>query len=176
MTACVGKPVVRVEREASRHDGLDRDGDVAAHRAQRGRRRGQAGQRRLHVVAAAERRSAGEHLEQEEAERVDVGAGVDRLRLHLLGREVPRGADDRAGSRQVAPALGLRDAEVGDLDGPDVGDEHVRGLDVAMDDAVAVRMVERRGHAACDAHGLIDPEGARAGRAWPAGSALRPAP
>ena len=74
--------------------------------------------------------------------RVDVGRGAGRRAARLLGRQVLGGADDRAGLGHLAGA-GAGDAEVHDLD-PTVGrDDDVVRLDVAVDDAVAVRELER---------------------------------
>ena len=61
----------------------------------------------------------------------------------LLGRQVLRRADDRTLLRHLARP-GSRDPEVGHLDDSLGVDDHVVGLDVAMDDAVAVCVAERR--------------------------------
>ena len=111
-----------------------------------------------HVVAAVVGRLAGEHLIQDDAERVDVGALVDLLAEDLLGRHVFRRADHVAGLGELRVALLLRggDAEVHDLDQARVVDQHVGGLQVAVDDAGLVR----HGHAGGDvhrvAHGLVE--------------------
>ena len=112
----------------------------------------------LHLVVGLERLPAGEHLEEDHARGVDVGAGVDDLGERLLGRQVLGRPEDHARLREGRDArrrgretrLGdLGDAEVEDLD--DVGlavalDEHdVVGLEVAVDDARGVRV--RRGRA-----------------------------
>ena len=62
-----------------------------------------------------ERRLAGEHLVEQDAERVDVRAGVDVLAHRLLGRDVVGGAEHPA---RLGEPVGLEragDAEVGDL-------------------------------------------------------------
>ena len=46
-----------------------------------------------HRAVGGERRDAGEHLVEHDAERVHVGAAVEREALRLLGREVGGGAD-----------------------------------------------------------------------------------
>ena len=94
-----------------------------------------------HVVAAAVGRVAGQHLVHDDAEAVDVGALVDLLAEDLLGRHVFRRADDVARLRElrVAALRGGGDAEVHDLEQPRVVDQDVRGLQVAMDDALLVR-------------------------------------
>ena len=84
----------------------------------------------------------GQHLVEDDPERVEVGALVDRRAPRLLGREVLRGADDRADLGHLRGA-GPRDAEVGHLDVPVAADDHVVRLDVAVDDVVAVRLGER---------------------------------
>jgi hypothetical protein len=62
--------------------------------------------------------------------------------LRLLGRQVLRGAHDRAGLGHVRRA-GARDPEVGDLRAALLVDDHVVGLDVAVHDPALVR--EARG-------------------------------
>ncbi len=93
---------------------------------------------------------AGEQLVERDAQRVDVGPVVDAAGLlHLLRRHVERRAHGGGGLGEVVDlvARGLGDAEVEHLDqrravGPP-GEEEVGGLDVAVDDAVAVRLGER---------------------------------
>ena len=94
-----------------------------------------------------EGRLTAEHLVQYAAEGVDVRAAVEMpvahrlLRAHVLGR-----ADGHA--RFGQPLLPVRrgegegDAEVGNDRMPLV-QQDVRGLDVAMDDALAMRVIER---------------------------------
>ena len=53
-------------------------------------------------VVAGEQALAGEHLEQHDAERPDVGALVDGPAARLLGRHVGRGAEDHAHLRPPA--------------------------------------------------------------------------
>ena len=84
-------------------------------------------------------RIAGQHLVHRHAERVDV-RGEHRLAVELLRRHVRRAADDgRAVRRDLEEARG---AEVGDLQHVVLGDEHVGGPQVAMDHALAVRVVD----------------------------------
>ena len=72
-------------------------------------------------------------------------ARVDALALRLLGRQVRRRAEHRRGLRRGLERLHARDAEVHDLHLALARDHHVRGLDVAVDDALRVR--DRRGPA-----------------------------
>ena len=111
--------------------------------------------------AASVRRMARQHLVQHAAERVDVGARGDLLLGgRLLGAHVVRRAERQAGLGH--PPAGRRahrqrDAEVGDHR-PAVLQQDVLGLDVAVDHAVAVRVVERVGHVGGDPHRLVDAE------------------
>ena len=130
-------------------------------RDQRGERRGRLrrdlGERRrlrdedlrddgAHVVGG-ERRLAREAPEEDAAEREHVGARVDvLLAARLLGRHVPGRADRDAGRRELG--LGApRDAEVDDLHAAHVAldEQDVPRLEVAVHDAVRVRLCERRG-------------------------------
>src|SRR5262249_44883482 len=90
-----------------------------------------------HRALAVERHPAGEHLVEDDPDRVEVGLRRDRVALGLLGRQVLGGAHDRAGLGHVRRA-GAGDAEVGAL-GPPLGvDDDVVGLDVAVHDAALV--------------------------------------
>ncbi len=85
-----------------------------------------------------ERPLAGEDLVQHDADAVPVGGGRHRLRGGLLRRHVRERADDLALAGAIgAPLLGDQ-AEVEDDGAPVAGDDHVGGLDVAVDLAGAV--------------------------------------
>src|SRR5262249_29344064 len=100
---------------------------------------------RLFQLLVAERRTAGQQFVQEDAQRVDITPGVDveLVDLGLLGRHVIQGADDVAEpgnqglvGQRVPGRLGH--AKVDDLRhwGAVVdGDQNIRGLKVAVDDA-----------------------------------------
>ena len=91
---------------------------------------------------------AGEELVEHDAERVDVGGRRRLLAAGLLRRQVGGRADDRADLGDPGLLAGPRDAEVGDLHrhvaapGGPADDHQVPGLDVAVDDPVAVGVVE----------------------------------
>ena len=89
---------------------------------------------------ARERRSPEEHLVEDDPEGVEVAAGVDGPALGLLGREVRGGAHHRSGLCQLGLVADHRrcDPEVCDLDVPVGGHEDVAGLDIAVDEPVAV--------------------------------------
>ncbi len=97
-------------------------------------------------------------------EREQVGAPVDRPAQRLLRRHVERGPEEVPAGRQVSLLLGQpRDAEVQDL-GLARGQEHdVGGLDVAVDDPLSMRVVQRLRHALHDAEGLPPRHGAGRG-------------
>jgi hypothetical protein len=135
-----------------------RDPRLRAHHA------GQGGRRRAHVLAhqldrvlGLERALAGEHLEEDRAHRVEVGAAVDRLAQRLLGRHVRRRAEHHAarGQLHVAEGVGgvadeLDHAEVEQLDVlvllPGLaaqGQHDVLRLEIAVDQAARVGVAER---------------------------------
>ena len=93
-------------------------------------------------LVAREGHLTGQEVEEDAAERVDVGAGVDGLALELLGRDVVGGADPLTRRRHL-PAAGhvLDEAEVGQV-GVLVGHHHVGRLDVAVDEPALVGGVE----------------------------------
>ena len=141
------EPVLRVLGHRAPHDVAEALAGVGQDGEHRRRRRVEVGEHRRRGGLARVRDLAGDGLEEHAAERVDVGAGVDRALLELLGRGVVEGPDHASGLRD----LGLR-AEV--LHQPEVGQrgvhgvadglqQDVRGLDVAVDDAGLVRGVER---------------------------------
>ena len=91
------------------------------------------------IVHRAGKRLVGEQLVGNSADREDVAAKVDRPAKHLLRRHVVERADQQPSTS--CPNSPRGDAEVEDLDAVRV-DHHVRRLDVAVDDAGAVRMME----------------------------------
>ena len=102
---------------------------------------------------------------EQEAERVDVGAHVDLVRVaaELLGRRPVQRPDELA-RRRVAErglALGhdlLREAEVEDARVAGRVDQHVAGLQVAMDHALQVRVLDRFAHLAEERERFADRE------------------
>ena len=94
-------------------------------------------ERDRHRRVAVERHPAGQALVEQDAGRVEVRARRHRVALRLLGRQVLRGAEDRAGLGHVRGA-GAGDAEVRDLGVALVVDDHVVRLDVAVDDPALV--------------------------------------
>jgi hypothetical protein len=101
-------------------------------------RRGLGGRR-----VGFERPPAGQELERDDPERVEVARRRRALAARLLRREVAGGAEDRAGLRERVEACRARDPEVGDLDVATLVEEQVARLDVAVHDPRRVRRVER---------------------------------
>ena len=95
------------------------------------------------LVLAVERDVAGQHLEQHDAERVDVGLAVDVVAERLLGRDVVGGPEHAAVGGQALLVERAGDAEVGDLGRALLVDQDVLGLDVAVDDVAGVGGGER---------------------------------
>ena len=120
----------------------------------------EAGERGVGVGLAEERHAAGEALVQHERERVEVGAAVEAATADLLGRQVLGRAHHHVVAREVVVAGGetLGDAEVGEQHAAVGRDEDVAGLHVAVDEAGAVRLVERAGDGGADVDGELGAE------------------
>jgi len=99
---------------------------------------------------------AGEHLVEHDAEGVDVGARIGLAGV-LLGGHVVGGAHDDIGPGEAAGGTGggAGEAEVGELGAPILGEEDIGGLDVAVDDALAVRELQGIANLAGDGEGLL---------------------
>jgi hypothetical protein len=124
-------------------DGLQRLGDVRAQAAGRDRVLGHHLGHHHQQLGVLEGGAAGDQLVQGRAQRVDVAALVAALAAGLFGRHVRGRAQHRAGQGQRRAAAGHPGhPEVGD---PDMGvplEEQVLGLDVPVDDAAAVGVVD----------------------------------
>ena len=122
-----------------------------------------------------ERRVTRKHLVEDHAEGPDVRPPVDGAALGLLGAHVGGRAQDgahlghrggdRGGVREVSfvdavAGVGPGQTEVEDLDLARVGDLHVRGLEVAVDDALLVGFLQPLGDLGGDLHRLADRQGA----------------
>src|SRR5262249_3720114 len=94
-----------------------------------------------------ERRAAGEQLVEDGAQAVDVaGGGEDRVAARLLRGDVARRADDRRGrGRARAGVEPLREAEVGDVGPARLVEQDVGRLEVAVQYAALVRVVDGAG-------------------------------
>ena len=96
------------------------------------------------VGLVLERHGAGERLVHHDADDVQVAARVGDLPEEPLGREVCDRADDLARVRDARHlARAAREPEVHHLDGAAREHHDVRRLDVAVDDVVLVRELQR---------------------------------
>ena len=118
--------------------------------ARRGRLLLQHLQQRVQRRLAAERRPAGQQLVEDRPQAVDVGGGGQRpFRAGgLLGGHVAGRADDgaRAASGSLSPLDALGQAEVGDVRLALGVEQDVGRLEVAVQDAALVGVVDRPGH------------------------------
>jgi hypothetical protein len=105
-------------------------------------------------------------LVEDERQGIDVGLGTGGATLRLLRRHVGEGADDVAGGGQGRVLGDASDPEVHQLRPRlALGDLHVLGLDVAVDDAARVGMVEGLAEVGADLADLAVGELAAVGEA-----------
>ncbi len=173
--------LVRLLGERAQDHRLELIRDRRAQAPRRRRRRVQMIFDDLDRIFAHERPPPGDELEEHDAERVQVAARVGGQAARLLRAEIAGRAEHRARLRQllmIAVVGHFGEPEVEQLDdeaGAAAVDEHdVRRLDVAMDDAEPVRVLERRGHAARDHRPLRAPSSSAS--AAPPASVRAPAP
>ena len=121
-----------------------------------------------------ERRFAGEQFVEHHAGGIQITARVDDFTARLLGGEVLRSAHHclRGGHRRAGVVEGAGDTEVHHLDFTGAGQHHIRWLDVAVHDAVAVRVIEGAEHAGGDFQGSLWQESPTAGEQLPQGHAV----
>src|SRR2546423_343230 len=109
---------------------------------------------------ASERRFSDQHLVQNAAKTVDVGAAIERLvSKELLGTHIrwsPRPAHPRAReSLNSSHVDRARDAEIGD-DSVSAGEQNIFRLDVAVDDSLRVRVRQPIRGLAADLYRRVD--------------------
>ncbi len=132
----------RVLLQAAEHDLAERPRDVPLEIL---RRHGPLRQDRLgdgREGVAREGELTGEHPVEHDAEGEEIRALVHLPLAELLGGHEVGAAEDLVGLGHLR-ADDVRDAEVHDLGAPVGGDHDVRRLQVAVDDALRVRVLER---------------------------------
>ena len=107
---------------------------------------------------ALEGHGAGQHLEEQDAERVEIGRRRRGLTPGLLGRDVGGRPHHGPGVGERRLPAGPGDAEVGHLHRAVGTDDDVAGLDVPVDDTGAVGGAERCAHLLGDADGVAGGE------------------
>ncbi|GAA5020952.1 hypothetical protein GCM10025734_75670 [Kitasatospora paranensis] len=154
-------PLVRGLGESLDQDGVEGGGQLRALLGDPRRFVVEVGPQLREVVVAPVGRVAGEHLVDHAGEAVDVAPAVDRFAVDLLGGDVVEGADELADGGETGERQRLLgEPEVGEVDVLGVvavgtlGDQDVARFDVAVDEFVGVRRVQRRGDLGGDPDGL----------------------
>ena len=139
------------ERVAHRDDGREWT-ELRRHLERCGTPRRERADRRVGKVGDV----AGNSLDEHDRERVQVGAPIKWGRRRLFGRRVARGPD-HAARRGLGPARlreDLRQAEVGDVREAVLVEEKVRRLDIAVNQAARVRVLQRARDLTAERNGL----------------------
>src|SRR5262249_5264550 len=147
-------PLGGITRERQQDRLLEARGDVGPELPKRLRVAHDLRPHRRHAVPLFEGDPAGQHLVEDHTEAVEVAARVTASALHLLGRHIIRGAG-RPGQtrpRHLAQRGVERDPEIDDLDAGPGRHDHVLRLEITVNDAFAMQIVERVG----DLHGNVD--------------------
>ena len=142
----VREAIVGALGERSRDERLDAVGDLRPTRLHAGHGSPQVLLGDLDERGATVGRHTRQAVVEHRAERVDVGAAVQRVPLRLLGRHVVARAEHAARVGERRRVVDARDAEVGQLGVPIRRQQHVVRLDVTVHDAALVRVGEGRGH------------------------------
>ena len=111
---------------------------------------------------AVKRPPTSEHLVEHGTQRPDVGADVEIAAAQLLRRHVGQRANrgGRVGRRRQAIGQ-TRYPEVDDLHDATGREQRVGRLDIAVDDAGAMRLGQAIGHLGGNLHGFVDCQGTR---------------
>jgi hypothetical protein len=109
----------------------------------------------LDQIAGAEGPDAGQQLVHHGAQRIEVRVVRQLQALHLFGRHVRRGTGDAFDARDLRVG-DQRDAEVDDAHVGILREHDVRRLDVAMDDATRMGVVQRLGALEHDLDHVVD--------------------
>jgi hypothetical protein len=140
------RPLVRFLLQEGGDEAFHRRGDNGVHAPERARDRLQVEPLDLAARLSQEWGAAGEHLEEQHTESVEVGAVGDLRGIDdLLGRGVEGSSEELESVGLVVPPRrerDLGDPKVGDFQFPVAGDEDVSRLQVAMHNAAAVDKLE----------------------------------
>ena len=109
----------------------------------------------LQALRALERVLAGRHLVEEDAERPDVALEVGRRAVQHFRRHVGERSGNRLGRRRyrrrlrcavvAEPRHAVRQSEIEHLGAAVGGDDDVAALEIAVDDVLRVRVLDRVG-------------------------------
>ena len=147
---CRGIPVFWLQCHALENDLLQAHGDIGIQGGGLGGPAVDMLNGHRHRRLPVEGRTARHHLIHHNAQGIDIGPGVRVAALGLLRRDIVHGAQGLLG-QGVALAHDPGNAEVHDLDAAILQHHHIVGLDVPVDDAPAVGMLQALG----DQHGKV---------------------
>lgn len=153
-----GVAQLRVLRQSALEDALKAGREACELRRDVGERRVDDPVDDLGHVGPLEGPAAGEHLEQHDPQGEDVRPSGDLAAQELLRRHVTRCAEDLVALVAERDLVQTRDAEVGELHLARLVEEDVGGLDVPVDDAHGVEIVERRGDLGHQVDGALEVE------------------
>ena len=173
--------MVHLAFERAQHGRRERLGHRGVVRGGGERAFGLAADRQLGKARALPGQPSREHLVDHDAERVDVGGGGRFAAARLLGSQVSGGAHDGSDLGDARLFGGTGDAEVRQLYGHLVrrrvvgagrpargpADDHqVAGLYVAVNDPLAMRVLEARAGLDADETATSEPSWPRRCRSW----------
>ena len=108
-----------------------------------------------HGAVTVKRQTAGEHFIQHNTDRVDVGAGIGAFSLGLLRADIVYRADSLVADGLALRAGEARNAEVHHLDGAVRQQHDVLRLDIAVDNALGMCMLQGAQHLCGKMHGFL---------------------
>lgn len=100
----------------------------------------------------------GQHLKEGDPHRVDIGTSVERLGKDLFGGHIQEGADGHTDLGLALAADDLGDPEVCEFDDAIFADEEIGRLEVAVDDAAFVGVLEAHERLQGDGDGFFKRE------------------